>query len=173
MAQNPTISVVAILTPLSPNASARTTRPQLCSAPPLLHHAGSIYLHYCGDLRVPRQILHHLHVVAILRQQRTVGVPESMLADFEVNKVEQDMSRREQALANAPGMRVLQTIVAAVPVRLMKRDFLFIVEQMLPLLDDKVVGDGRPEPRHQGTRSRMGGRSELLWYKDAEYGQQG
>lgn len=34
-------------------------------------------------------------------------------------------------------MRVLQTIVAAVPVRLMKRDFLFIAEQMLPLLDDK------------------------------------
>ena len=34
-------------------------------------------------------------------------------------------------------MRVLQTIVAAVPVRLMKRDLLFIAEQMLPLLDDK------------------------------------
>jgi len=30
-------------------------------------------------------------------------------------------------------MRVLQTIVAAVPVRLMKRDLLFIAEQMLPL----------------------------------------
>ena len=29
------------------------------------------------------------------------------------------------------------TIVAAVPVRLMKRDLLFIAEQMLPLLDDK------------------------------------
>jgi ParB family chromosome partitioning protein len=52
-------------------------------------------------------------------------------------KAEQDKSRREQALANAIGMRVLQTIVAAVPVRLMKRDLLFIAEQMLPLLDDK------------------------------------
>ena len=52
-------------------------------------------------------------------------------------KAEQDKSRREQALANATGMRVLQTIVAAVPVRLMKRDLLFIAEQMLPLLDDK------------------------------------
>jgi ParB family chromosome partitioning protein len=31
-------------------------------------------------------------------------------------------------------MRILQTIVAAVPVRLMKRDFLFIAEQILPLL---------------------------------------
>jgi ParB family chromosome partitioning protein len=52
-------------------------------------------------------------------------------------KAEQDKSRREEALANATGMRVLQTIVAAVPVRLMKRDLLFIAEQMLPLLDDK------------------------------------
>jgi ParB family chromosome partitioning protein len=52
-------------------------------------------------------------------------------------KAEQEKSRREAALANATGMRVLQTIVAAVPVRLMKRDLLFIAEQMLPLLDDK------------------------------------
>jgi ParB family chromosome partitioning protein len=52
-------------------------------------------------------------------------------------KAEQEKSRREAALANATGIRVLQTIVAAVPVRLMKRDLLFIAEQMLPLLDDK------------------------------------
>jgi ParB family chromosome partitioning protein len=52
-------------------------------------------------------------------------------------KAEQDKRRREEALANATGMRVLQTIVAAVPVRLMKRDLLFIAEQMFPLLDDK------------------------------------
>jgi ParB family chromosome partitioning protein len=52
-------------------------------------------------------------------------------------KAEQDKRRRVEALANATGMRVLQTIAAAVPVRLMKRDLLFIAEQMLPLLDDK------------------------------------
>jgi ParB family chromosome partitioning protein len=52
-------------------------------------------------------------------------------------KAEQDKRRKEEALANATGMRVLQTIVAAVPVRLMKRDLLFIAEQMLLLLDDK------------------------------------
>jgi len=52
-------------------------------------------------------------------------------------KAEQEKSRREAALANTTGILVLQTIVAAVPVRLMKRDLLFIVEQMLPLLDDK------------------------------------
>ena len=53
------------------------------------------------------------------------------------SKAEQEKRRREEALANTTGMRVLQTIAAAVPVRLMKRDLLFIAEQMLPLLDDK------------------------------------
>jgi ParB family transcriptional regulator, chromosome partitioning protein len=52
-------------------------------------------------------------------------------------KAEQEKRRKEEALANATGLRVLQTIVAAVPVRLMKRDLLFIAEQLLPLLDDK------------------------------------
>jgi hypothetical protein len=40
--------------------------------------------------------------------------PRKPFASF---KAEQDKSRREQALANATGMRVLQTIVATVPVR--------------------------------------------------------
>jgi ParB family transcriptional regulator, chromosome partitioning protein len=50
---------------------------------------------------------------------------------------EQEKRRREEALANATGIRVLQSIVAAVPVRLMKRDLLFVAEQLLPLLDEK------------------------------------
>jgi hypothetical protein len=54
-------------------------------------------------------------------------------------KAEQDKRRSEEALANATGLRVLQTIVAAVPVRLTKRDLLFIAEQMLPLLDEKRI----------------------------------
>ena len=37
-------------------------------------------------------------------------------------KAEQEERRREEALANATGIRALQTIVGAVPVRLMKRD---------------------------------------------------
>ena len=53
------------------------------------------------------------------------------------HKAEQEKQRREEALANATGLRVLQTIVAAVPVRLMKRDLLFIVESLLPLLDER------------------------------------
>src|ERR1700678_3752304 len=52
-------------------------------------------------------------------------------------KAEQEKRRREEALANATGIRVLQSIVAAVPVRLMKRDLLFIAEQLLPLLGEK------------------------------------
>jgi ParB family chromosome partitioning protein len=68
-------------------------------------------------------------------------------------KAEQDKRRREEAMANATGMRVLQTIVAAVPVRLMKRDLLFIAEQMPPLLDDK-----RQEmvARSRGIKSKEG-----------------
>ena len=52
-------------------------------------------------------------------------------------KAEQEKRRREEALANATGIRVLQSIVAAVPVRLMKRDLLFIAEQLIPLMDEK------------------------------------
>ena len=43
----------------------------------------------------------------------------------------------EQALANAMGLRVLSAIVAAVPVRLMKRDLLFIAERVMPMLDER------------------------------------
>jgi ParB family chromosome partitioning protein len=68
-------------------------------------------------------------------------------------KAEQEKSRREQALANAIGTRVLQTIVAAVPVRLMKRDLLFIAEQMLPLLDDNRV---EIVARNRGIRTKEG-----------------
>ncbi len=54
-------------------------------------------------------------------------------------KAEQEKRRREEALANATGIRVLQSIVAAVPVRLMKRDLLFVGEHLLPLLDEKLL----------------------------------
>jgi len=54
-------------------------------------------------------------------------------------KAEQDKNRRDEVLANATGIRVLQAIAAAVPARLMKHDLLFIAKQMLPLLDEKRV----------------------------------
>jgi ParB family chromosome partitioning protein len=68
-------------------------------------------------------------------------------------KARQEKQRKEEALANATGMRVLQTIVAAVPVRLMKRDLLFIAEQMLLLLDEKRV---EMVARNRGIRAKEG-----------------
>jgi ParB family chromosome partitioning protein len=70
-------------------------------------------------------------------------------------KAEQEKRRREEALANATGIRVLQSIISAVPVRLMKRDLLFIAEQLLPLLDEK--------------RLEMVARNRNIKTKDCEY----
>jgi hypothetical protein len=50
---------------------------------------------------------------------------------------EEQKRRREEALAQATGLRTLAAIVAAVPVRLMKRDLLFVVEQLATLLDER------------------------------------
>jgi len=52
-------------------------------------------------------------------------------------KAEQEKQRREEALANAIGLRVLSAVVAAVPVRLTKRDLIFIVERLLPQLEER------------------------------------
>ncbi len=68
-------------------------------------------------------------------------------------KAEQEKRRREEALANATGIRVLQTTVAAVPVRLMKRDLLFIAEQILPLLDEKRL---ELSARNRGIKAKEG-----------------
>ena len=54
-------------------------------------------------------------------------------------KAEQEKQRREQAIANATGLRVLAAIGGAVPVRLMKRDLLFILEKLVSLLDENRV----------------------------------
>jgi ParB family chromosome partitioning protein len=50
-------------------------------------------------------------------------------------------------------MRVLQTIASAVPVRLMKRDLLFIAEQMLSVMDDKRL---EIVARNRGIRAKEG-----------------
>jgi ParB family chromosome partitioning protein len=54
-------------------------------------------------------------------------------------KAEQDKQRREEAIAKAVGLRVLSAIVAAVPVRLTKRDLVFIVERLLPQLEERRI----------------------------------
>jgi ParB family chromosome partitioning protein len=51
-------------------------------------------------------------------------------------KAQQDKQRREQAIANATGLRVLAAVSAAVPVRLLKRDLAFVVEKLVSLMDE-------------------------------------
>lgn len=58
------------------------------------------------------------------------------IADDARAKAEQEKQRREVAIANATGMRVLAAITTAVPVRLMKCDLLFVVERLALLLDE-------------------------------------
>jgi len=52
-------------------------------------------------------------------------------------KAEQEKRRREEVIANTTGLRVLSAIGAAVPVRLMKRDLLFIAERLASLLEER------------------------------------
>jgi hypothetical protein len=51
-------------------------------------------------------------------------------------KAEQEQRRKEEAIANTTGIRVLSAIGAAVPVRLPKRDLQFLLNQIAPLLDE-------------------------------------
>lgn len=54
-------------------------------------------------------------------------------------KAEQEKRRKEEAIANATGMRVLSAIASAVPVRLTKRDLLFAAERLTNLLDENRI----------------------------------
>ncbi len=51
-------------------------------------------------------------------------------------KADEEKRHREEAIANTTGLRVLAAIGAAVPVRLMKRDLLFVAERLANLLDE-------------------------------------
>jgi ParB family chromosome partitioning protein len=62
--------------------------------------------------------------------------PERQTSRDEKWKAEQEKQRREQAIASATGLRVLAAVSAAVPVRLMKRDLLFILEKLTNLMDE-------------------------------------
>jgi ParB family chromosome partitioning protein len=52
-------------------------------------------------------------------------------------RAEDEKCRREEALAQATGIRTLAAIVRAVPVRLMRRDLLFVVERLAAMLDER------------------------------------
>lgn len=58
------------------------------------------------------------------------------IADDAKWKAEQEKQRKEAAIANTTGIRILAAITAAVPVRLMKRDLLFVVERLASVLDE-------------------------------------
>ena len=71
-------------------------------------------------------------------------------------RAEQDKRRREEALAQATGLRVLKAIGDAVPVRLMKRDLLFLAERLAATLDERKLavlirlhGIGKPKDGEQ------------------------
>ncbi|HWH60656.1 MAG TPA: ParB/RepB/Spo0J family partition protein [Terriglobales bacterium] len=55
------------------------------------------------------------------------------------SKAEQEKQRREEAIANTTGLRVLSAIGSAVPVRLLKRDLLFVIEKLVNTLDDNRI----------------------------------
>ena len=54
----------------------------------------------------------------------------------EKEKAEHEKQRKEQAIANAIGLRVLAAVSAAVPVRLLKRDLLFVIEKLVSLMEE-------------------------------------
>ncbi len=54
-------------------------------------------------------------------------------------KAEREKQRRDEALAQTTGLRVLKAIGEAIPVRLMKRDLLFTVERLTPMLDERKL----------------------------------
>jgi glyoxylase-like metal-dependent hydrolase (beta-lactamase superfamily II) len=64
---------------------------------------------------------------------------QTISRDDEKWKAEQAKQRKEEAIANTTGVRVLAAISAAVPVRLLKRDLLFAIERLLSVMDDNRV----------------------------------
>jgi ParB family chromosome partitioning protein len=59
--------------------------------------------------------------------------------DDEKWKAEQEKQRQEQAIANTTGLRILTAIGGAVPVRLLKRDLLFLIERLITVLDESRI----------------------------------
>ncbi len=71
--------------------------------------------------------------------KRPVHHPESRpqkVAEDAKWEADQEKQRREQTIANATGLRDFAAVSAAVPVRLMKRDLLFILEKLVGVLDE-------------------------------------
>ena len=65
--------------------------------------------------------------------------PTNDEADRAKWKAEQEKQRREDAIANTTGLRVLSAIGSAVPVRLLKRDLMFVIERLLSLMEEPRI----------------------------------
>ena len=75
-------------------------------------------------------------------------------------KAEREKQRREEALAQTTGLRVLKAIGEAVPVRLMKRDLLFAVERLAAMLDERRLSilirqHGIGQPKDTGSPAKL------------------
>jgi ParB family transcriptional regulator, chromosome partitioning protein len=66
-------------------------------------------------------------------------------------KAEQEKQRREKAIANVTGLRVLAAVSAAVPVRLLKRDLHFVIDKLVGTMDESHV---EMLARHHGIRQK-------------------
>lgn len=77
-----------------------------------------------------------------VREARREGHPKKQQRRANVDadaatRAAQEKQRREKAIANTTGIRVLAAIADAVPVRLMKRDLLFVVERLAGLVEER------------------------------------
>ena len=111
---------------------------------------------------------------AIVTEGTEKGEIRKICADPECPVHRPKKQRREEALANAVGLRVLSAIVAAVPVRLTKRDLVFIVERILPHLEDRrieVLARNRGIKKAQASDSI--GKLMVAYIRKAEEGELG
>jgi ParB family chromosome partitioning protein len=84
-------------------------------------------------------------------------------------KAQQDQERREAAIASATGIYVLTAIAAAVPVRLMKRDLLFVAERLASLLDqNRLTVIARQHGIKKAKDSDSIGKLFAAWLRRAE-----
>jgi ParB family chromosome partitioning protein len=81
---------------------------------------------------------------------------QSRVQSDAAEKAAQEKQQREEAIANATGIRVLAAISAAVPVRLMKRDLVFVTERLAGLVDDRRLD---VVARHRGIKREKDGDS--------------
>ena len=76
----------------------------------------------------------------------------------------QEKQRREEAIATATALHVFSAIGSAVPVRLLKRDLLFIAEQLLSLMDEPRIEALARQPGIRQNRDDGGIQKTLTAY---------